>query len=549
MPQPCAAPRHTAARSLTVGGVSLALAVSGLVAGAHPAHAAEVDRIGGIDRVDTAIKIYESNRALYPTGGVILARSDSYADSLAATPLAAAGKTPILVTAPGQLDPRVLAAIKRQKVTRVGIVGGEQAISAGVAKTLSDTGIQVYRLAGVDRYETARQIAVGALAARRTPSTRVFVATGTNFPDALAAGAAAAKAGGVVLLSQGPRLDAATKTFLTSSQTSGVVAVGGPAATAVRGAGVTAQAVNGTDRYDTAVRLANAYVPGATNAVVASGEAFADALAGGVLAGLRGAPLVLTPATWMSPKTAEYLQARKPRVTVLGGERAVSAAVLSAIAKAVGGAATPPSTTDASALYTSSRGSALAAQSVRVAGTLTAQGQTATIDVAGDLGGTSQHAVVTTSKGNAEILDVKGATYIKADASLWATQVPAIIARTLHGQWVRVSDAQVAQAAGMVGLSASDLTVRGLLARLLPASGPLGSTLRGATVTDVAAGGVPAKRVSAMDGASMTVAADAAGLPLQVTGPTTGAGSVTLSQWNSVPSFSAPTGFITAPGA
>lgn len=50
----------------------------------------------------------------------------------------------------------------------------------------------------------------------------------------------------------------------------------------------------GADRYDTSVLLGKYHAPDKANAVVASGVAWPDALAGATLAGARKAPLLLT---------------------------------------------------------------------------------------------------------------------------------------------------------------------------------------------------------------------------------------------------------------
>lgn len=54
----------------------------------------------------------------------------------------------------------------------------------------------VTRFAGADRYETAAAISRGSTAAA---SADVFIVSGTNWPDGLSAGAAAAKVNGTLL--------------------------------------------------------------------------------------------------------------------------------------------------------------------------------------------------------------------------------------------------------------------------------------------------------------------------------------------------------------
>ncbi|MDO5628044.1 MAG: cell wall-binding repeat-containing protein [Mobilicoccus sp.] len=320
--------RRTLTAVVTAGLVSVTLA--------PPAEAAGVDRTGGTDRIDTALKLYEQHRQVYVSDTVVLTRADDYADALAATPLAALLDAPILTTLPNRLDPRVLAALNRQGVKEVVIVGGERAVSPAIGQALADAGFEVTQFSGDSRFTTALAVAEVVMEARQATSVPVYVATGTNFADALAAGAAASQAGGVVALSMGPLLDPETARFVSSSQASSVTAVGGPAARAVTTARVRATTISGDDRFDTAAKLAAHINPSPTHAVLASGETFADSLAGGPFAALVGAPMLLTPSRTLAPQTAAYLRTPKPRIMVLGGDKAVSQTVSRAVATLVG---------------------------------------------------------------------------------------------------------------------------------------------------------------------------------------------------------------------
>src|SRR6185437_12527687 len=128
-------------------------------------------------------------------------------------------------------------------------------------------GYVVVRYGGADRYATALAVAD----ALGDPST-VMLATGTNFPDALAAGPAAASVGGVVLLSDGTALPSSVSTYLTAHPGK-VYAIGGPAIIAYP----SATALVGADRYATAAAVATKFFTSPTTIGVASGVKFADA--------------------------------------------------------------------------------------------------------------------------------------------------------------------------------------------------------------------------------------------------------------------------------
>jgi putative cell wall-binding protein len=197
-----------------------------------------------------------------------------------------------------------------------------------VASSLADLGYVVQRLAGPDRFGTALAVA----AALGNPGT-VLLATGINFPDALAAGPAAAHVGGVVLLTDGSVLPPAVRAYLNAHP--GVVyAVGGPAAAA----DASAIALMGADRYATAVAVAGLF-SAPSKLGVASGVTFADALSGGAFLAHVDGPLLLSATTFLPSSTANYL--KTVRATVLtsklfGGPTALAPTIAIAVATALG---------------------------------------------------------------------------------------------------------------------------------------------------------------------------------------------------------------------
>jgi putative cell wall-binding protein len=189
-------------------------------------------------------------------------------------------------------------------------------------------GVEVTRLAGPSRVDTAVAIA-RALTGREA----AFVATAGNFPDALAAGPLA---GGPVLLTGSDQLAPAVREELVRRGTRQVYILGstGAVSAAVEAelaevVGVPPVRLAGTTRYDTAVAIADALLDEPPQTVyVATGEAFPDALAGGPAAARSGAPLLLVRPDSVPEAVQQYLARVRPgSIVVLGGERAVSAAV------------------------------------------------------------------------------------------------------------------------------------------------------------------------------------------------------------------------------
>src|SRR5664279_2907372 len=202
-------------------------------------------RLSGSDRFGTAVAV---SKAEFPTGGagaVVLARGDDYPDALVGAPLAAARNAPLLLTSGSSLPAAIKAEIQRVLAPgkTVYVLGGSSAVPASIETELTGLGYVVTRYSGANRFATAVKVAD----ALGDPGV-VLLATGTNFPDALAAGVAAVKAGGVVLLTNGSTLPAETSAYL-SAHPGTVYAIGGPAAAA----DPAATAIVGADRFDTSI--------------------------------------------------------------------------------------------------------------------------------------------------------------------------------------------------------------------------------------------------------------------------------------------------------
>jgi murein DD-endopeptidase MepM/ murein hydrolase activator NlpD len=154
-------------------------------------------------------------------------------DALAAATLAAAQQVPILLTRPNDVPEDILALLDHEGLEEVRIVGGPGAISEQVENIVRDAGHDTRRLAGANRYETALQIAAELVAAGHRVDD-VYIATGGNFPDAMAAGAAIAAQGRILLLVNGtvPQGAPSVLHWLREQEASvdKLTAVGGPRA-------------------------------------------------------------------------------------------------------------------------------------------------------------------------------------------------------------------------------------------------------------------------------------------------------------------------------
>jgi len=161
-------------------------------------------------------------------------------------------------------------------------------------------GPTVTRLAGTDRQGTAVEVSKSVF---RTPGVPVvYIATGSNFPDALSAGPAAAKQGGPLLLVDTDSVSKVVTDELTRLAPKNIVVVGSALSVSDRllgqlsayaPAGKTVR-IGGVDRYDTSRQLiSRVFSGGSSDAWLATGEKFPDALSASAAAGSSDAPVVL----------------------------------------------------------------------------------------------------------------------------------------------------------------------------------------------------------------------------------------------------------------
>jgi glucose/arabinose dehydrogenase/putative cell wall-binding protein len=161
------------------------------------ASSGQVTRVSGVDRYGTAAAI--SDRWYAPgVQAAFVAVGTSFADALAGGPAAALRDSPLLLVKSDSIPAATQAALNDLDPQRIYVLGGTAVIKAAVATALDayTTG-PVTRLAGVNRFATAEAITRTFWPTKMSPA---YVASGMNFPDALAGGAVAGKLGVPLLL-------------------------------------------------------------------------------------------------------------------------------------------------------------------------------------------------------------------------------------------------------------------------------------------------------------------------------------------------------------
>lgn len=153
---------------------------------------ADVERIAGKDRYETANKVYDKLKEVSKPNKTIIASGEIFADALSAGTISGSDSTPILLAKSNDLTKETIKRIRDPKINQVIVVGGENSVSN---KVVSILGKKSKRLSGKDRYETSKIVAEYIY-----PSSKnIIMTSGEKFADAISIG-------GIVKLAKAPIL-------------------------------------------------------------------------------------------------------------------------------------------------------------------------------------------------------------------------------------------------------------------------------------------------------------------------------------------------------
>lgn len=169
--------------------------------------AGNVHRIAGANRYDTALAVAnrmgDADMYMGPPNEAFVVYGGNYPDALAAAPFAFTDNRPILLTPKESLYPGVATFLGNTSPDAY-VIGGEGAVSAAAYTQVDAAAASAQRIAGANRYQTAAAVAhdLGTDPSFSNDFGMVGIATGWNFPDALAGGAAMGHNNGVLLLTE-----------------------------------------------------------------------------------------------------------------------------------------------------------------------------------------------------------------------------------------------------------------------------------------------------------------------------------------------------------
>ncbi|MCX7694613.1 MAG: SpoIID/LytB domain-containing protein [Caloramator sp.] len=280
-------------------------------------------RIYGNDRIKTAVAV--SQTGWDESEYAIIARADEFPDALSAGPLAKKYDAPILLTNKNSLNQDVELELLRLGVKNVFIIGSEGAVSKAVEDKIKSININVERIGGDDRYETAIKIAE-----KLGTSSEVFIATGLNYPDALSVSSVAAIKGAPIILTPKNKQNEKVKQYLENLNLDKIYVIGGEEVipnSVLQGFNDKIERVSGKDRYLTNIEIAKKFndIISHNKVYVATGTNFPDALAGSSLAAKNNGMIILA-SDKVKDETKNYLNIKYTNYTVkfvLGGKDVV----------------------------------------------------------------------------------------------------------------------------------------------------------------------------------------------------------------------------------
>lgn len=288
-----------------------------------------VTRVGGENRYETAAQA--SAQAFQPIiDTVYVATGEDYADALTGSALAGHLRAPVLLVQQDHVPAVTAAELRRLSAGEVVVLGGEVAVSEDVVQTLAEvSGTEVTRLSGDDRFGTA-----AAVAGEFGEADHVYVATGRQYADALAASAAAGADGVPVLLVHEGGIPQDTATALEAIDPAAITVLGGTEVVteetleALGEHAETVERVAGENRYETAAALAD--TRGEVDGVrLATGLDYPDALTGAAYAAMGQDPILLVQTERVPNGTlAAFHDLAAQSVVVLGGTSAVAETVV-----------------------------------------------------------------------------------------------------------------------------------------------------------------------------------------------------------------------------
>lgn len=254
-------------------------------------------RLYGNDRFETSVAISQDG---WPSSDYVIISTgegdDKFADALAGAPIAKMYDAPMLLTNTDGINTEIVDEIKRLNAKSAIILGGASVVSADAEDQLRSMGLNVERLWGQDRYETAVKIA--ARLRTKYSFNKAFLTTGYEFQYALMA---APFASGIpILFSQSTSLTGSTRQAIADLGIKEVEVIGNSGVISegvvneIKNMGINVTRIDGCFYEEVNIGIVKKYNTSPSSMAVARIDLFADALSGASYALKKQAPIFLT---------------------------------------------------------------------------------------------------------------------------------------------------------------------------------------------------------------------------------------------------------------
>ncbi|MEV0180468.1 cell wall-binding repeat-containing protein [Streptomyces sp. NPDC050625] len=320
-----------------------------------------ISRVWGADTYDTNIaaskwtwnKVGTSTPGLTNANSAVLISKSDSAYATTATSLGGKKRGPVLMTSGTALDSAVQTELKRTlpKGKTVYLIGGTKVLSSSVASKVTSLGYVAKRLYGTSRYSTSVAVAKAITSAPKY----IFLATGTDYHNALAASSAAGSLGGsgtaVVLLTEGSTMTSSVYGYLDrfSPSTTKIITVGVDSESALARAYQARKMPHWPSSYryyrvaggtpqSNASRLAEFWWSLPSDAAVAASNSWRGGVSASSAMATYG-PLLWTDPTSLPYDTKHYLMLMSSslhHVAVFGGTSSVDASLIPKLGAAIG---------------------------------------------------------------------------------------------------------------------------------------------------------------------------------------------------------------------
>lgn len=255
----------------------------------------------GMNRYSTAVELSKSSFSSAET--IVISNGYAIPDGLTATPVASYYKGPLLLVESSSIPSETQNEIRRLGAKNAIIVGGTGVVTPAVENQLRNLGIsKITRLGGINRYETALQVAK-YIDQNLYDVDNVVIANGYGEADALSIAPVSGRDKMPIVLVEPNSIPSSVNSWLKSEDLNNAYLIGGTGVlsdnilnqvNSMTKQNIAGNRLGGANRYETNARVIERFYGNILNKVyVTEGLELADALTSGPVAAVNESPVVI----------------------------------------------------------------------------------------------------------------------------------------------------------------------------------------------------------------------------------------------------------------